>query len=41
MNINPNAIALVAFATVVGAIFGATLVGAAIGLGIVLLASMF
>jgi hypothetical protein len=38
--INPNAVLLVAFTTVVGALCGATLIGAAVGLGIVLLATI-
>lgn len=40
MNINPNAIVLVALATVIGALYGATLIGLAVGLGIVLVASL-
>ena len=39
-NINPNAVILIAFTTVVGAIFDATLIGAAVGLCLVLLASI-
>lgn len=41
MNINPNAIVLIAFCAVMGAIFGSTLVGLAVGLGIVLVVSIF
>lgn len=36
MNINPNAVVLVAFCATVGALFNHTLLGLAIGLGIVL-----
>lgn len=36
---NPRAILLVAFATVVGALCGAPLIGAAAGLGIVMIAT--
>jgi hypothetical protein len=40
MNINPNALAFVAFLTCIGALLGSWLIGLAIGLGIVLLASI-
>ncbi len=40
-SINPAAILVVATATVVGALAGATLIGLAVGLGIVLLATIF
>lgn len=39
MSINPAALVLVAFTTVVGFILGAPLIGLAVGLGLVLLAT--
>lgn len=38
VSINPSALALIGFTTVVGAIAGFTLVGLAVGLGLVVLA---
>lgn len=38
--LNPNALALVAFTTVVGALLGSWLVGLAVGLGLTLLAAL-
>jgi hypothetical protein len=38
--LNPNAVLLIAFCTVIGALLGAWLIGLAVGLGIVLLASV-
>ena len=39
-DLNPVAVVLVAFLTVLGALFHATLIGLAVGLGIVLAATM-
>lgn len=38
--LNPNAVALVALTTVVGALLGAVLVGLAVGLAIVIIAEV-
>lgn len=40
MNLNPNALALIAFGAVVGALCGSVLIGLAIALGIILFASL-
>lgn len=39
--LNPNAVALVALTTVVGALLGAVLVGLAVGLAVVIFATMY
>lgn len=39
MSVNPNAVVLVVFVTVVGALLGSAMIGAAVGLGLVLLAA--
>jgi hypothetical protein len=38
--INPNAVILIALATVIGILLGSWLIGLAVGLGIVLIASV-
>lgn len=40
MAVNPNAVFFVAFTTIVGALLGSLLIGAAVGLGCVLVASV-
>ena len=39
-NVNPNALFFVAFTTLLGACFGGALIGATIGCGIVMLATI-
>lgn len=41
MNVNPAAVLIVAFGTVVGAIFGAALIGAAVTLGVITFFTVF
>lgn len=40
MGVNPTAIAFIVFTTVIGALCGATLVGLAVGLGVVLFSTL-
>lgn len=41
MNMNPAALLVIAFGTVVGAVFGAALIGAAVSLGVVTYFTVF